>query len=117
METTGITLTTVLAVVCGLLVHILKQLITARRAQASLSLRGYILNHWPESLLSLLCALVLFLAIPELAALFPDFAKPLGLEQRQTIISSFVAGFMGNSIADFIGGRAKAIAGVNPPSP
>lgn len=113
MNLIGITFITLLAMLCGVLVHVLKQLIAARRAQTGLTLRAYVFDHWPETLLSLLCSFVLYLAIPEIAALFPDFAKSIGIADKQSIISSFAAGFIGNSLADFLGNRVKAIAGVN----
>lgn len=114
MNLIGITFVTLLAMLCGVLIHVLKQLIAARRTQAGLTLRCYVFDHWPESLLSLLCSFVLYLAIPEIATLFPDFAKSVGITAQQTILSSFAAGFIGNSLADFLGNRVKSIAGATP---
>lgn len=112
---TGITTLTVLALVLGLAAHSLKQLIAARRNAADLTVRAYFFGHWPEGLLATISAVVLYLGLPELAAMFPDLAGSLGVNGSQTVLSSFVVGYMANSLADFLGGRARSIAGA--PSP
>lgn len=108
---TGVTAFTFLAMILGLLAHSLKQLIAARRNTAGLNLNAYVLEHWPETLLASISAVVMWLGLPEIASLFPDLARALGVSDSQTILSSFVVGFMSNSLADFLGGRARAIGG------
>jgi hypothetical protein len=107
----GITFITVLALLCGVAAHVLKQLIAARRNQAGLNMRSYCLTHWPEGVLALVSAAVLYLGLPEIAAMFPDLSKALGVGSEQSVLSSFVVGYMANSLADFLGGRARSIAG------
>lgn len=109
----GITWLTALALVCGLASHSLKQIIAARRNQANLDLKTYYVGHWPEGLLATISAVVLYIGLPEIAAMFPDLASALGVGAQQSVLSSFVVGFMANSLADFLGGRARSIAGVN----
>lgn len=108
---TGITLITVLALLCGFLAHVLKQLIAARLNQATMTLRDYFIAHWPETVFALIFALIGYLAIPELSVTAPDFAKTIGLGEKQTVLSSAIVGFMSNSLADFVGGRARSIGG------
>ncbi len=107
----GVTLWTLFAMLCGLLAHSLKQLIAARRNAAGLTARAYVTDHWPETLLATVSAVVLWLGLPEIAAMFPDLARALGVSDQQTVLSSFVVGFMANSLADFLGGRARALGG------
>ena len=107
----GITWITVLSLFCGLLAHGLKQLITAKRSQSDISVRNYAVVHWPESLLSVVSASVLYLGLPEIASIFPDLSSTLGVGKSQSVLSSFVVGYMANSLADFLGGRARSITG------
>jgi hypothetical protein len=109
----GITLITALALLCGFLVHSLTQLITARRNAVDITVQQYFIGHWPETLLAAICAIVLYLGMPELATLFPDFAKSIGATGQQTVLSSFAAGFFGNWLSNFLGARARSIAGVS----
>ncbi len=108
----GVTFLTAFALLCGVAAHILKQLITARRNRAGVTARDYLVVHWPETLLATISAAVLYLGLPEIAVLFPDLSSSLGVGTRQSVLSSFVVGFMANSIADFLGGRARTISGV-----
>lgn len=108
---TGITLWTFLALTCGLVAHALKQYIASRRLGAPVSTRQYWIEHWPETTLAVICAVVLYLGLPEIAAAWPDMATALGLTGQQTILSSFVAGFVSNSLADFLGGRVRTLTG------
>lgn len=110
----GITWLTAFALVCGLVAHALKQLIVARRNTADLSVSNYALTHWPETMLAVVSAIVLYLGLPEIAAMFPDLAAALGIGGSQSVLSSFVVGYMANSLADFLGGRARSISGVQP---
>lgn len=108
----GLTWLTAFALVCGLVAHALKQIIIARRVSADMSVRQYAVQHWPESLLAVVSAVVLYLGLPEIAATFPDLSSALGVGKSQSVLSSFVVGYMANSLADFLGGRARSIAGV-----
>lgn len=108
---TGITLWTAAALLLGLCVHGLKQYGTARRLGVDLTTRVYWLEHWHETAASVACAVVLYLALPEVATLFPDVARMVGLAGTQTVLSSFCAGFFGNSLADLLGARAKMLTG------
>jgi hypothetical protein len=110
-DLSGITVVTVFALLLGILSHVLKQLITARRNKAGVSLNSYVTENWPESALAMIFALVLYLALPEIAQAFPDLLKPLGIGEKQTVFSSFMVGYLANSLSDFIGGRAKTIGG------
>lgn len=107
----GITLVTCAAMAAGVFVHILKHLIAARRNKATVSLKSYIADNKAETILSALCGFIGFLALPEVAVLLPDIAKTIGLGDKQTVLSSFVAGYMGNSFADFLGGRVASLTG------
>jgi len=111
LETTGVTLITLLALLLGLLALSLVQLIAARRNKTGLRVADYVIVHWPETLLGTVCALVMWLGMPEIAATFPDLARLLGISAQQSILSSFIVGFMSNAVADFLGGRARAIGG------
>lgn len=111
---TGITFVTVFALIAGLLVHGLTQLITARRAQVDVTLRKYFLDHWPETTLAIICAIVMYAALPELATRFPDLAGQVGFGKERTVLSSFLCGFVGNWFANFLGGRARSLTGVSP---
>lgn len=108
---TGISLLTVLALLAGLFAHSLKQLIAARRNQVQLTPRQYVLGCWPETMLGTMTAIVFWLGQPEIVSMFPDVARQIGFGSSQSILSSFAVGFIGNSLADFLGGRARAIAG------
>jgi hypothetical protein len=108
----GITLLTLFAVLSGIFVHILKQLIAARRNGVKVTLKAYAMYHLAETVLCALCGVVFYLALPELSALAPELASKIGLEKNQTILSSFAAGYIGNSLADFLGGRVASLTGV-----
>lgn len=111
----GITPLTIAVAIAGLLVHGLTQLITARRANVGITVKQYFVGHWPESLLAVVCSFVLYLGMPELVTVFPDFAKSIGATGTQTILSSFAAGFFGNWLANFLGGRARSLTGADTP--
>jgi hypothetical protein len=96
---------TLIALALGVLAHALKQLVAARRLGTYRGLRSYFVDGWPESLLAVVCSVGLYLVLPELAVLFPDLAATIGLPPHPTIIGAFFAGFMGNSLADVLGGR------------
>lgn len=100
-----ITTVTFLMLILGILAHALKQLIGAKRAGAGMTYRAYFIDCWPESLLAVVCSLGMYFGLPELAQLFPDLAGTIGLPDYPTMIGSFFAGFMGNSLADLLGGR------------
>ena len=108
----GVTLITFFSMLGGLLVHSMKQLIAARRNDAGLGVTKYVGEHWPETVVATVSSVVLWLGIPEIAAQFPDLATVLGVADKQTVLSSFVVGYMANSLADFLGGRARAVGGV-----
>lgn len=93
------------ALLLGILAHVLKQLVGARRAGGYVSLQCYFLSSWPETLLAVCCSLGLWLALPELPHFFPDLAPKLGFSGQQTALGSFLCGFVGNSLADILGGR------------
>jgi hypothetical protein len=111
MAIEGVTYITFASMLCGLLAHSLKQLIAAKRNKAGLKIIDYYVENLPETLLATVSALVLWFGLPEIAELFPDLARVLGVTDRQTVLSSFVVGFMANSLADFLGGRARSIGG------
>lgn len=111
---TGITIGTLLALAGGFLVHSLTQLLNARRAQVDITVQQYFLGHWPETIIAAICSLVLYLCMPELKTIFPDFAATIGVDGNRTVLSSFAAGFFGNWLANFLGARAKSIAGAGP---
>jgi hypothetical protein len=96
---------TLIALILGVLAHALKQVVSARRLGAYRGLYAYVVDSWPESLLAAVCSVGLYLGLPELALLFPDLAATVGLPDHPTIIGSFFAGFVGNSLADVLGGR------------
>lgn len=96
---------TVIALLLGILAHALKQIVTARRMGTYRGLYCYVVDSWPETLLAVVCSLGLYLALPEIAVLFPDLAATLGIPPVPTLIGSFFAGFVGNSLADVLGGR------------
>lgn len=104
-----ITATTFTMLVLGILAHALKQLIAAKRSGAGMTARVYFLTFWPESLLAAVCSLGMYFGLPELARLFPDLANTIGLPPEPTMIGSFFAGFMGNSLADVLGGRISRL--------
>ena len=113
----GITAVTVLCLLLGMAAHGLKQLIAARRVKADITVREYVFAHWPETALSCVLSIGFYLALPEGAAVFPDIASMVGLGPKQTPLSSLVVGFVANSLADLIGGRASALTSkANPPS-
>lgn len=106
-------LISIVGVLLGWLIHAGKQLITARRTPGPpIDAYEYIVGHWPEAMFAALCSTALYLAVPEFASYFPDFARILGFGIERTFLSGLVCGFVGNSFADFLGGRAKAIAGI-----
>jgi hypothetical protein len=107
----GFSLLTFAAVLAGLIAHAMKHYVSAKRSQAELTLKAYYIDRWPESVISVVSAFVLWAGLPELATLFPDFSKQVGLSENPGVIASFVCGFIGNSLADFVGGRAKLIGG------
>lgn len=109
--TTGVTVVTVFALVCGLLVHGLKQYVQAKRNKAGITFRSYIMENGAETAIAVICSVVLYLGLPELAELMPDIAKYIGVGPKQRIFDSFVCGFIGNSLADLLGKRAQKIAG------
>lgn len=100
-----ITIATFTMLVLGVLAHALKQLVSAKRAGAGVTAGEYFLSYWPETLLAAVCSMGMYFGLPELAQLFPDLATTIGLPSKPTMIGSFFAGFMGNSLADILGGR------------
>lgn len=97
---------TILALICGLAAHVLKQMIAAKRAGTWPGLVPYLAGFWQETLLATVCSVGLFLALPELAALIPA----LGVV-KESVVLAFLCGFVGNSFADILGERAKRLAG------
>jgi hypothetical protein len=102
---------TVIALLLGIAAHALKQIIGARRAGTYVSLREYFLQSWAETALAVVCALAMYLAYPEIPVLFPALAAALGIGTTQTAFGAFLCGFVGNSLADILGGRLVRIAG------
>lgn len=111
LATEGPSLLTALALVAGLVCHGLKQFRTARAAGSGITVADYVTAHWPETSTAIIAATVLWAGLPELAGVMPDAARSLGVGDHVGILSSFACGFVGNSLADFIGGRAKALTG------
>lgn len=96
----------------GVLVHALKQLVTARRvAGVKPGFVTYFRDNIPETLFSILCSMVFYYALPELVVYFPEVLNPLGFPSSRTFLSGFLAGFVGNSFADFLGGRINTLFG------
>ena len=100
---------TLLMLLLGVLAHSLKQLIAAKRAGAGMPALDYFLTYWPETLLATVCSVGMYFGLPELAQMFPDLAATIGLPPHPTLIGSFFAGFMGNSLADLLGGRISRL--------
>lgn len=105
----GITLITFAALLCGIYVHTAKQIRAAKKLKVTI--RSYFTESMGETITSAVCSLIGYLALPELAHQFPDLAGTIGLTDQQTVLSSFLVGYMGNSLADFVGGRAEKLAG------
>lgn len=93
----------------GILAHALKQLVGAKRAGAGLTAQAYFVDCWPETALAAICSIGLYFGLPELAGLFPELASKIGLPPHPTMIGSFFVGFMGNSLADILGGRISRV--------
>lgn len=104
-----ITTATFTMLILGILAHALKQLAGAKRAGAGMKPRAYFIEYWPETLLAVVCSVSMYFVLPELAQLFPDLAATIGLPPRPTMILSFFAGFLGNSLADLLGGRISRL--------
>lgn len=111
LSTTGFSLLTFIVLFGGMVVHIAKQFRTARVNQADITIRAYFVEHWPETATGIIGSLVLWMGLPELAEAFPEVAAAIKLGDEVGIFSSFVCGFVGNSLADLVGNRAAAIAG------
>lgn len=88
---------------CGVLSHWLKQLITVRNTAGpgtSIGLRAYWLTHWPESLFCLMSTVGGIAFFYESGML--------------THAMAYAVGFMGNSMADMLGGRVQAMVNAAP---
>lgn len=109
--TTGFSLVTFAVLLGGIIVHALKQFRTAKTNRAEITVRSYFVNHWAETAIAAIGSMVLWIGLPELADIAPDLAANIGLDGDVGILSSFVCGFVGNSIADLVGGRARTIGG------
>jgi hypothetical protein len=107
----GINLLTILALLCGLYVHTAKQIRNAKKLDVKVTYKSYFADNLGETITSFVCSLVGYLALPELAAHFPEMAKMAGLSADHTVLSSFIVGYMGNSLADFLGGRVEKLSG------
>jgi hypothetical protein len=107
----GLTLLTFIALLCGLYVHTAKQIRNAKKIDVKVTYKSYFADNLGETITSAVCSLVGYLALPELAHQFPEMAKTAGLSEQQSVLSSFIVGYMGNSLADFLGGRAEKLAG------
>ena len=111
---TGITFLTFCALLAGLAALSLTHLIALKRNGRRLTrtvLHEYAVQNWPETTLGTICAFVLWLGMPELAASFPDVAAAIGLKGERTVLSSFICGFVGNVLADLLGGRVQTVDG------
>ena len=108
----GITWLTALTLLGGLLVHTLKDYGAARMNNVQLTLTQYLSGSWVEGVVATVAALVMWLSLPELAAAFPDLARTAGVGAKQTVLSSFIVGYMSNSLVGLLGNRAKLVAGV-----
>jgi hypothetical protein len=103
------TVSTFAMLILGILAHALKQLVGAKRVGSGLAARQYFLEYWPETLLAVVCSLAMYFGLPEMAQIFPDLAAQIGLPPRPVMILSFFAGFLGNSLADLLGGRISRL--------
>lgn len=106
----GFSLITFLALVGGMIVHSLKHFRQAKVAGVSLTFKAYWIDNWDTSATSFISAAVLWAGIPEIAQMFPDAAASVGVDGKVGIIGSFACGIIGNSLADLLGKRAKAIS-------
>lgn len=109
LELTGFSLATFGALLAGIIVHALKQFRTARANKADLTAGGYFGKNWPETVIAGLSAIVLWVGLPEIAATFPELAEQIGLGGDVGVVSSFACGFVANSLADLVGGRARSV--------
>lgn len=98
----GYTWMTALALVAGLVVHALKA-VAAHRGRVTL--RSYWRLGWQDCTVGVICAVVMWVSIPEFAQLFPS----LGVAPQPTIMSSFFIGYVGDSLADLLGTRVKRL--------
>lgn len=110
LETTGFTLLTFAVLLGGIVTHSLKQFGTAKVNKTEVTLRSYYGNHWPETAIAVIGSLVLWGGLPELVVMMPEFAQTIGLGSDVGIFSSFLCGFVGNSLADLFGSRARSVA-------
>ena len=108
-EAQGFTLLTFVVMLGGIVAHSLKQFITARNNEQNVTFKTYYLVHWPETVVALIGSFVLWVGIPEVAQFFPAFANSIGITGGVGILSSFLCGFVGNSLADFMGGRVATV--------
>lgn len=100
----------VLALLLGMLAHTLKQLITSRVTPGvPITLRQYFLTSWQETLFAVLCSIGLFIGYPEVPQWFPALGAFLTLPSYPTPLGGFLCGFIGNSLADILGGRLTKV--------
>lgn len=105
----------IIATLLGFLTHTGKQMITSRAtAGRPLTLAEYLSASWIETFTAASCSAGLFLAYPEIGSWFPGLGMAANLPTTQTPFGGFVCGFIGNSLADMLGGRITQI--VNGPN-
>lgn len=109
-STTGFTLLTFIVLLGGIATHSLKQFVTARVNKAEVTAGSYYGKHWPETAIAVIGSLVLWGGLPELVVVMPEFSATIGLGSTVGIFSSFLCGFVGNSLADLFGSRARSVA-------
>jgi hypothetical protein len=108
----GVTWITFLALIGGLLVHTLKDYGAARQNGVQLRPADYFAGAWFETVSATVCAIVLWVGLPEIAATFPDIAKTAGIGEKQSVLASFIVGYMSNSLVGVLGNRAKLVTGL-----
>lgn len=92
----------------GVITHWVKQIALARRqsvCMTGLGIRGYWLNHWPETVTAFTSTIAGIALLHEIGYVTP--------------VTAFGVGYLGNSAADLIGGRVQAMisAAANSPPP
>jgi hypothetical protein len=87
-----------LALLAGLIVHTLK----AAAQLQPLTWRRYWKTDWLDWTAGPLCALALWFSHKELSDAMPDLAKAVGVIAKPTLLSSFVCGYLGDSLADLL---------------
>jgi len=109
--TSGFSLVTFGALLAGIAMHVAKQFRAAKKNGASITAVSYFTENAPETITAACGSLVLWAGLPEIADLMPQLAETLGFGGSVGIVSSCACGIVGNSMADWLGDRARVIGG------